>query len=692
MQMFSSFISRKDEPERVKEVEQGTDLGQFLGRDERVQAQYHLQPQFERVVDEVHHIQVDHNVNDNDNDVYVEMDPDQDQDLDPELDLEAEGTMTTGTTAITSNSDPARSPSGGRHGGLITPRGSFSEMIGAGGYAAKQGTGLGGVMPIRVEDEDDEEVDEGLIVHGREYPRQRIISSQPMRRETPVAMTTTTTTTPLAETFGGLYNSSSVYSKDTITATPRPDSPLRSKDDLDPLTLHRGSLTVTNAHKEIILPKRSYSQNDPSYHPLVDADTPLSPFPLRRIISRTSTPPLTTRNLELVSAYPEGSAPTCGPASISTPSAGARRRWGLERTASWASQISGSPRSTASSDDYHRGQGVEGGVRTGRAGTGIKRPGFVRSRTANAGTLGSMGKTSSGLARAAVGTGSKVPLQRSRSYTVGPGSERFSASQSAGSSGSHLHHPYRFVLTGTTGESVGSSSAVSTTSTSAVVAQNRRAIRELASPLFAPDEYFGESSITHPAGATGEPELLSTNPTRRTQTASSRLLRPKLWRGISGKSNLGSTPSNALNSPALFGDEVDPLLQPTPRPASRGPSLASSSRSTVETKVDEYMMDMDKWVLGTGEVASACAGSPIRSVTPIPEVTHREHSSRGGLEGSSAFAGPGQRETEEEEAPATLDGKDGKMWVDGCEVLCDDGTACLATHEAYLLNVQLLHR
>jgi len=239
---------------------------------------------------------------------------------------------------------------------------------------------------------------------------------------------------------------------------------------------------------------------------------------------------------------------------------------------------------------------------------------------------------------------------------------------------------------------VASSSAVSTSSTSAVVAQNRRAIRELASPLFAPDEYFGDSNHTNLAGTAGELEVLGTSPTRRTQTASSRLLRPKLWRGISGKSTLGSVPPNVPSSPALFGDEADPLLQPTPRPVSRGPSLASSSRSTVETKVDEYMMDMDKWVLGTGEVATACAGSPVRSVTPIPEVMDMEYGSRGGLEGSSAFAGPKQRETEQPEIPATLDGKDGKMWVDGCQVLCDDGTACLATHEAYLLNVQLLHR
>jgi len=675
--MFSSFLSRKNGLERMEQDGKKNGLVQ-LGLDEPFEAKhYHIQAK--PVDDEDQHVQVDHNPNDTD------LEADQDQDLDPELDLEAEGTMTTGTTAI---SDPARSSSGGRLGGLITPRGSFSEMVDTGGYAGKEGNGLSDDMLIRVEGEVEDELDAGVIIPGREHPRHRVISSQPMRRETPAA--TTTTTTPLVETFG-VYNSSSVYSKDTITGTQRPDSPLRSKDDLDPLTLHRGSLAVINAPKSTVLPKRSYSQNDPSYHPLVDTDTPLSSFPLRRTISRTSTPPLTTKNLELVSAHPEG-APPCGPASISTPSAGARRRWGLERTASWASQISGSPRSTASSDEYHRGQGVEGGVTSGRAGAGPKRPGFGRSRTANAGTLGSMGKISSGLARAVLGTGPKVPLQRSRSFTVGPGSERFSASQAAGSSGSHLHHPYRFVLTGTTGESVGSSSAVSTTSTSAVVDQNRRAIRELASPLLAPDEYFGESGATNPVGAAGESELLGTSPTRRTQAASSRLLRPKLWRGISGKSTLAPSHMNALNSPALFGDEIDPLLQPTPRPASRGPSMASSSRSTVETKVDEYMMDMDKWVLGTGEVASACAGSPIRSVTPIPEVARMEDSRRGGFEGSSVFAGPAQRETEKADVPATLDGLDGKMWVDGCKVVCDDGTACLATHDAYLLNVQLLHR
>jgi hypothetical protein len=310
----------------------------------------------------------------------------------------------------------------------------------------------------------------------------------------------------------------------------------------------------------------------------------------------------------------------------------------------------------------------------------------------HAGTTGSAGKTWSGLARATLGTGSKMVLQRSRSYTVGPGSERFPASQSSTSSGSHLHHPYRFVLTGTSGESVGSSSNVSTTSTSVVPAQCKRVRRELDSPLFAPDEYFGEPGVTNAAGASNGPEHLGVNLRRSSQTSSSRLLRPKLWRGISAKPGLGSSQSNALNSPALFGDEVDPLLLPTPHPASRAPSLASSSRSTVETKVDEYMMDMDKWVLGTGELASACTGSPTRAVTPVPQAEKRKAAGPGAVEEASTFATPSQAAGAELEALATLDGKDGKMWVDGCEVVCDDGTACLATHEAYLLNVQLMHR
>ena len=92
--------------------------------------------------------------------------------------------------------------------------------------------------------------------------------------------------------------------------------------------------------------------------------------------------------------------------------------------------------------------------------------------------------------------------------------------------------------------------------------------------------------------------------------------------------------------------------------------------------VDEYMVDMDRWIMGTGEAATKYPESSVPEKAISVSTPRNDSVAIDDLD----------------ERTMDLDGQDGRLWVDGCRVKCGDGTECLATSEAYVLTVQLMHQ
>jgi hypothetical protein len=346
------------------------------------------------------------------------------------------------------------------------------------------------------------------------------------------------------------------------------------------------------------------------------------------------------------------------------------KRFGLERTASWA---------TASASVGRTGLNSSGSADSGVASSkedkekearNLVRPGYKRSRTAFSGTTSRLSATSNGTIHGGGKNTSGLNtrpegLQRSRSFSSSAAVYQVNGTSSTTTTA--MFHPYRLALP---------QSKKSRTQEQEVY---------LTSPLFTMDNNAGY--FERPCSPISESAIVGGSKYRT---------RPGLTRTLSSKtdSEARSNASSTLTSGPGTGKQQrsyqSSLLRPRPKlwrgfsqPARHRPAPgsdvplspgSSSLREGSAGLVDEYMIDMDKWILGTGE-ASASQRSPSPSPSPEPELC---------TEGQSVkdIAADDRASQDDQE----------HLWVDGCRIQCADGTECLTTSEAYVLNVQLLHQ
>ncbi|KAH8089051.1 hypothetical protein HD553DRAFT_153836 [Filobasidium floriforme] len=408
----------------------------------------------------------------------------------------------------------------------------------------------------------------------------------------------------------------------------------------NPLDLGYG---YNNAHSRTI--------SNTTVHPHPTINTHAHPNP-----TRTETPPLTTSNLNLhqlpAQTNPEFTI----------------KRFGLERTASWA---------TASASVGRTGLNSSGSADSGVASSkehqekearNLVRPGYKRSRTAFSGTtsrltavgtINGSGKNTSGLNTKPAG------LQRSRSFSSS--AAVYPVNGTSPTTTTAMFHPYRLALPQSK-KSRTQEQEVYLTSPLFTMDNNAGYFERPCSPISASAVAGGSKYRTRPGltrtlssktdseARSNASSTLTSGPGIGNQHRSyqSSLLRPrpKLWRGFS---------QPARHRPAPGSD-----VPPSPG--------SSSLREGSAGSVDEYMIDMDKWILGTGE-ASASQRSPSPSPSPEPEL---------------CMEGQGVKDVAAGDRASQDDQED--LWVDGCRIQCADGTECLTTSEAYVLNVQLLHQ
>jgi hypothetical protein len=380
--------------------------------------------------------------------------------------------------------------------------------------------------------------------------------------------------------------------------------------------------------------------------------------------TRTDTPPLTTSNLNL-HQLPAHTNPEF-----------TIKRFGLERTASWA---------TASASVGRTGFNSSGSADSGVASSkkhqekearNLVRPGYKRSRTAFSGTtsrltavgnINGSGKNFGGLNTSGLNT-KPAGLQRSRSFSSSAAVHQVNGTSPTMTTA--MFHPYRLALpqgkrSNTKDFGLEMDSPLFTMDNGGAGYFERPCSPMSASAVAGGSKYRTRPGLTRTLSSKTDSEARSVASStlisgpgmgKQQRSYQSSLLRPrpKLWRGFSqpGRSRLAS---------GSMGD-----VPPSPG--------SSSLREGSAGLVDEYMIDMDKWILGTGE-ASASQRSPSPSPSPEPELCAEEQGVKNVV--------PVDRATQ---------GDQEDLWVDGCRIRCADGTECLTTSEAYVLNVQLLHQ
>lgn len=127
-------------------------------------------------------------------------------------------------------------------------------------------------------------------------------------------------------------------------------------------------------------------------------------------------------------------------------------------------------------------------------------------------------------------------------------------------------------------------------------------------------------------------------------------------------------------------------------------SAASTGNNTTAAAMeDEYMSNMDQWMMG---IASPAASAPAIDYfhachsTPSPSISRSSSDRfRRRLEKrSSHLKSPRAPSSPFSNLSVHSDKGDGNIWVDGCLVKSRDGLQCATTKEAYTLSVQLLHQ
>lgn len=392
----------------------------------------------------------------------------------------------------------------------------------------------------------------------------------------------------------------------------------------------------------------------------------LSRFCQRTTTSTTSNlydappqPPLTQHNL---SRLPGHSPPTNSTTTMTqTGGQPMLKRFGLERTASWASASGSVGTSTGRERTCSCCPSSSPTADSKSNPRAMIRPGYKRSRTALPGVPSLMKMhglgfrpSEGGLMRSrSFSVNLPVPTNITTTTTASAGAIVLSGTGQAGSGKQEVgsFHPYRLVTPSTgTGK------------------KPRPRELDVSSPLFAKDmdlERSGgaasssASSFHHhrqhhtgrflrPSGLTrSHSDLRFETSVSAVHRRRAGLLRPRLWSHHSHPSRL--------------------------RPAGSSSASASSSVSLRGGEVDEYMMDMDKWILGAGiDTASSVRSS-------VPEIVR-------------TAPVEAQEDVPVVNTAGDLEGEDGKLWVDGRRVVCEDGTECLTTSEAYILTVQLVHQ
>jgi hypothetical protein len=406
-----------------------------------------------------------------------------------------------------------------------------------------------------------------------------------------------------------------------------------------------------NAHS------RTISNTTVHPHPTINTHVNTNP-------ARTETPPLTTSNLNL-HQLPAHTNPEF-----------TIKRFGLERTASWA---------TASASVGRTGLNSSGSADSGVASSkehqekearNLVRPGYKRSRTAFSGTtsrlnaignINGSGKNIGGLNTSGLNT-KPAGLQRSRSFSSSAAVHQVNGTSPTTTTA--MFHPYRLALpqgkrSNTKDFGLEMDSPLFTMDNGGAGYFERPCSPMSASAVAGGSKYRSRPGLTRTLSSKTDSEarsvassILTSGPGigKQQHSYQSSLLRPrpKLWRGFSqpGRSRLASGSMGVV----------------PPSPGS------SSLREGSAGLVDEYMIDMDKWILGTGE-ASASQRSPSPSPSPEPELCMKAR---------------GVKDVVSVDRASQDDQED--LWVDGCRIRCADGTECLTTSEAYVLNVQLLHQ
>lgn len=401
-----------------------------------------------------------------------------------------------------------------------------------------------------------------------------------------------------------------------------------------------------NAHS------RTISNTTVQPHPTINTHANTNP-------TRTETPPLTTSNLNL-HQLPAHTNPEF-----------TIKRFGLERTASWATASAGAGRT-----GFNSSGSADSGVASSKEdkekdASNLVRPGYKRSRTAFPGTtsrLGALGlahgngKNASGLNTRPEG------LQRSRSFSSSAAVHQVNGTSPTMTTA--MFHPYRLALpqgkrSNTKDFGLEMDSPLFTMDNGGAGYFERPCSPISASAVAGGSKYRTRPRLTRTLSSKTDSEARSvasstlasvpgTGKQQRSYQSSLLRPRPKLWRGFSqpGRSRLAS---------GSMGD-----VPPSPG--------SSSLREGSAGLVDEYMIDMDKWIMGTGE-ASASQRSPSPSPSSERELCAEEQ----GIKNVVPVDRASQGEQED-------------LWQDGCRIQCADGTECLTTSEAYVLNVQLLHQ
>ena len=404
-----------------------------------------------------------------------------------------------------------------------------------------------------------------------------------------------------------------------------------------------------NAHS------RTISNTTVQPHPTINTHAHTNP-------TRTETPPLTTSNLNL-HQLPAHTNPEF-----------TIKRFGLERTASWATASASVGRT-----GFNSGGSADSGVASGKEhqekeARNLVRPGYKRSRTAFSGTtsrltavgnINGSGKNFGGLNTSGLNT-KPAGLQRSRSFSSS--AAVYPVNGTSPTTTTAMFHPYRLALlqgkrSNTKDFGLEMDSPLFTMDNGGAGYFERPCSPISASAVAGGSKYRPRPGLTRTLSSKTDSEarsvassILTSGPGigKQQRSYQSSLLRPrpKLWRGFS---------QPARHRPAHSSD-----VPPSPG--------SSSLREGSAGLVDEYMIDMDKWILGTGE-ASASQRSPSPSPSPEPELCAEEQGVKNVV--------PVDRATQ---------GDQEDLWVDGCRIRCADGTECLTTSEAYVLNVQLLHQ